>query len=171
MPDQHLSRRRLIAGGAGAGIVGAAAITSSGPASASSHNNGGVQSLFDPIRLYDSRQPDSLLGGDKHRDGDIVSVITGAPDVDFLETVFINVTITQTEGAGFLAVRAAPAQDGVPAPTTSTINWTSPGVTIANAAMSGVGRHQSIDVHCTGEGAATHVIVDLQGYVPFIFEE
>lgn len=171
MPHHYISRRRLIARGAGAGIVGAAAVSSSGPASASEHRNGGVHSLFDPVRLFDSRQPDSLLGGDKLRDGEIVSVIAGAPDVEFLETVFINVTITQTEGAGFLAVRAAPAQDGVPAPTTSNINWTAPDVTLANASVSGVGRHQSIDIHCTGTGAATHVIVDLQAYVPFIFEE
>lgn len=171
MPGQHISRRRLIAGGTGAGIVGATAVTSSGPASASSHGNGGVKSLFDPVRLFDSRQPDSLLGGDKLSDGDIVSIVAAAPDVDMVETVFLNITITDTEGAGFLSVRASVAQDGVPAPTTSNINWTSPGVTLANAAMSGVGQHQSIDVHCTGEGSAAHVIVDLQGYVPFIFEE
>ncbi|CAN5543939.1 hypothetical protein BH23ACT3_BH23ACT3_08500 [soil metagenome] len=130
-----------------------------------------MQSLFDPVRLFDSRQPDSLLGGAKLSDGDIVSIIASAPGVDMTETVFLNLTITETEGAGFLSVRAAVGQDGVAAPTTSNINWTAPGVTLANAALSGVGQEQSIDVHCTGAGAATHLIVDLQGCVPFVFEE
>jgi hypothetical protein len=173
MTRQHISRRRLIAGGAGAGagVLGGAALTTASRASASSHQRGGVQSLFDPVRLFDSRQPDSLLGGAKLSDGDIVSIIAAAPDVDMVETVFINLTITETEGAGFLSVRASVARDDVPDPTTSNINWTSPGVTLANAALSGVGQEQSIDVHCTGVGAATHLIVDLQGYVPFIFDE
>lgn len=165
----HVSRRRLITGAAGAGVVGATAIGSGvispGGVVASSH--GGLQSLFDPVRLFDSRDPDDLLGGDKLADGDIVSIVAAAPDVDWVESVFLNITITDTEGAGFLAVRASVAQADVPDPTTSNINWTDSGVTLANAALSGVGQHQSIDVHCTGEGSATHVIVDLQGYVPF----
>jgi hypothetical protein len=171
MTRQRISRRRLIAGGAGAGVLGAGALTTSGRASASSHHNGGLRALFDPVRLFDSRQPDSLLGGDKLSDGDIVAIIAAAPGVDMVETVFLNLTITETEGAGYLSVRAFDTRDDVPPPTTSNINWTSPGVTLANAALSGVGSEQSIEVHCTGVGAATHLIVDLQGYVPFIFEE
>lgn len=32
-------------------------------------------------------------------------------------------------------------------------------------------QEQSIEVHCIGEGASTRLLVDLQGYVEFIFDD
>ncbi len=165
---QHISRRRLIAGTAG--VAGAAALaTSSRPVAASGHTMGGpLVTLFDPIRLFDSRDPGNFLGGAKLADGDVVAIIANAPGVDQLRSVFVNITVTQTEGAGFLAVRAHDTRDDVPPPTTSNINWLSSGLTLANLALSQIGSENSIEIHCTGAGASTHVIVDLQGYVPFV---
>lgn len=165
-PPSRLSRRHLIAGGAGA--VG---LTALGPAVASAEGASTAGSglplttLFEPIRLFDSRDPSNFFGGNKLSDGDVVAVIASVPGVDFLEAVFVNVTITQTEGAGFLALRANDESDGVTTPTTSNINWTGPDVTLANLALSRVGAESSIAIFCVGTGAATHVIVDLQGYV------
>jgi hypothetical protein len=176
MTRQHISRRRLIAGGAGAGagVLGGAAMATAGRASASGHWAGGVQALFDPVRLFDSRRSDSPRGGVKLSGGDVVSIMAAAPGVDTITTVFLNLTITETEGAGYLSVRRGGEHDGpdVPPPTTSNINWTAPGVTLANTALSGVDAvYQLFEVHCTGVGAATHLIVDLQGYVPFVVDQ
>lgn len=167
---RHISRRRLIAGTAG--VAGAAAISgSTGSAVAGGHTVGGpLVTLYDPIRLFDSRDPGGFLGGAKFVDGDVVAIIAAAPDVEQLRSVFVNITVTQTEGAGFLSVRAHDTRSDVPPPTTSNVNWTSPGVTLANLALSQIGSENSIEIHCTGAGAATHVIVDLQGYVPVTIE-
>ncbi len=163
---RSLSRRHLIAGGAGA--VGAVALAPTvASAEGGGHSGSGMPltTLFEPMRLFDSRDPSNFFGGNKLTDGDIVAVIASVPGVDFLEAVFVNITITQTEGAGYLAVRANDESDGVATPETSNINWTGPDVTLANLALTRVGAESSIALFCVGGGASTHVIVDLQGYV------
>lgn len=169
--SRPLSRRHLIAGGAGA--VGAAglgiAMAPTVGAAGGGPTPGQLVVLPTPVRLFDSRQPGGILGGDKLADGGSVAVIAAVPDADFLAAVFVNVTVTQTEGAGYLAVRAHDTRDGVAPPATSNINWATTDVTLANLALSQVGVESSIEIHCIGPGSATHVIVDLQGYVPSAF--
>ena len=52
-------------------------------------------------------------------------------------------------------------------PETSKVNWPSAGATLANLGLPRVGGENSIEIRCGGAGR-THVIVDSQGYVPFI---
>lgn len=164
-PDRSVSRRRLLTGGA----IGAAGAVAIGPriASAGGSSLPSFVSLLEPVRLLDSRRADDILGGSKLEAGGVASVLTVAPGMEYEpETVFVNLTITQTEGSGYLAVRGSDFRDGVTAPETSNINWSGPGVTIANLAVSRVGAENSIDIFCEGVGARAHVIVDLQAYVP-----
>lgn len=159
-----VTRRRLLAGGA----IGAAGAATIGPRVASATGGlPGFISLLEPARLFDSRRPDDILSGAKLDAGGVVSVLTVAPGVEYEpETVFVNLTVTDTEGFGYLAVRGSDFRDGVTAPETSNINWSGPGITIANLAVSRVGAENSIDIFCEGVGARTHLIVDLQAYVP-----
>jgi hypothetical protein len=161
---RSLSRRRVIVAG------GAAAITAplvARPAAAAAQVVGGpLVTLLSPVRVFDSREASSVLGGAKFAAGDAVAVNVGPFESGFALSVFVNVTITETEGAGFLTVWPGDASDTVDPPTTSNINWTGPGMTLANLALSQVGQENSIEVRCGGAGR-THVIVDFQGYVPF----
>jgi hypothetical protein len=84
----------------------------------------------------------------------------------FLLAAFVNVTITQTEGSGFLVVTGADSSGERPFPEASNINWAQSDQTIANVALTSVGSEFGIEVFCQGNGR-THVIVDVQGYVPF----
>lgn len=161
-----LSRRRLIAAGGVTAIAAPMATRSSAHAAAP---GGVLKTLISPVRVFDSREATSVLGGAKLRAGDVVAIAVSAAyqGDDIAEAVFANITITQTEGAGFLSVRGEDLSGELPAPTTSNINWATSGLTLANLALSTVGGENSIAIHCLGLGR-THVIVDIQGYVPFI---
>ena len=52
---------------------------------------------------------------------------------------FLNVTITATEGAGFLRVSASDSSGERPVPVTSNINWSEAGQTLANLVLTTVG--------------------------------
>lgn len=164
MPRLFSRRRMLAAGGAGALAVPLAAAR---PAAATAGTSGMLKPLSRPVRVFDSRRPDSVLGGSKLRGGDVVAVtVSGAYDADeFATAVFANITITQTEGGGHLSVTAEDLSGEAPPPETSNINWSTSGVTLANLVLAPVGGEHAIEIHCTG--GATHVIVDIQGYVPF----
>ncbi|HUF97667.1 MAG TPA: hypothetical protein VMM60_06015 [Ilumatobacter sp.] len=160
------SRRRLIAAGGAAAIAAPLAMPSTANAAAPGNV---LRTLISPVRVFDSRQSGSVLGGRKFRSGDVVAVAVSAAyqGDDIAEAVFVNITITETEGLGFLSVRGSDGSGELPPPTTSNINWSVDGFTLANLALSTVGLENSIEIHCLGVGQA-HVIVDVQGYVPFI---
>jgi hypothetical protein len=84
----------------------------------------------------------------------------------FALSVFVNCTVTGTEGAGYLVIRGSDLSGEVPLPATSNINWYQSNQTVANMVLSAVGGENAIEVHC--EGGATHLIIDVFGYVPFI---
>ncbi|MCU1394212.1 MAG: hypothetical protein JWM34_2640 [Ilumatobacteraceae bacterium] len=81
------------------------------------------------------------------------SVPAGATAITF------NLTITDTGGAGFLAVTGGDAT----AYTASTINWTAAKQQIANGGVTPVNAARQIKVW-HGGGGATHFIVDVTGY-------
>ncbi len=162
------TRRRMLTtmGGAAAlapvamrgSIVGAA--TAAPPA-------GSLVTLRTPLRMYDSRTDTVLLGGDKITPDDAIIVTIGVPDeTRFLSAAFLNVTVTETEGAGFLTVFGTDPSGSLPVPETSNINWYQAGQTVANLALTDIGPEFGVEIRCGGFGRA-HVIVDLQGYVPF----
>ncbi len=164
MPKLFTRRRVLTAGGGVAlsplvlDVQHAAAAAPSGP----------LITLLTPVRLYDSRSDAVPLGGAKLATGGSVIVTVSVPDEDrFLLAVFVNVTITQTEGAGFLIVTGADSSGERPFPEASNINWAQSGQTIANVALTSVGSEFGVEIFARGDGK-THLIVDVQGYVPFI---
>jgi hypothetical protein len=68
--------------------------------------------------------------------------------------------VTATEGIGHLVLFAA----GSSVPSTSSINWTATGQTVANSAQAGVSGARAVSVNC-GSSRRTHYIVDLVGYL------
>ncbi len=161
------SRRRLIGAGGAAAVLAPVAARSASSAHAAPPS-GALVTLQSPVRVFDTRQPSSVLGGSKLAAGQSVAVtVSPAFDGGFALSVFVNVTITQTEGWGYLVVRGSDLSGMVPLPETSNINWWTSGLTLANLTLSTVGGENAVEVHCEGNGR-THVIVDVQGYVPFV---
>ena len=163
------SRRAMLAAGGSAALTplamraGSAAAMAAQPAPV----GGSLVTLRTPIRAYDSRTDTVLLGGDKIEAEDAIIVTVGIPDEErFLVSAFLNVTVTETEGAGFLRVFATDPSGTIAPPETSNVNWYTDGQTVANFVLSGVGPEFGVEIYCGGAGR-THVIVDVQGYVPF----
>lgn len=160
-----LSRRRVIlTGGLAAATVPLTASRTSFAAAPA-----GLVTLGAPVRVFDSRDPGGVLGGNKLRSGQSVSItVSGAYEGDDLATaVFANITVTATEGWGYLVVRPEDLSGEQPWPSTSNVNWWDDGQTLANLTHSAVGGEHAIEVRCDG-GGSTHVICDVQGYVPFV---
>jgi hypothetical protein len=152
---------------AGGGVALSPLVLDGQPATAA-QPSGPLITLLTPVRLYDSRTDSVPLGGAKLATGGSVIVTVSVPDEDrFVLAAFVNVTITQTEGAGFLVVTGADSSGERPFPEASNINWAQSGQTIANVALTSVGSESGIEIFARGEGR-THLIVDVQGYVPFI---
>ena len=161
---QLFSRRRMLA--AGGGVALSPLVLDAQPAAAA-QPSGPLITLLTPARLYDSRNSTGPLGGAKLATGGSVIVTASVPDENrFLLAAFVNVTITQTEGAGFLVVTGADSSGERPFPQASNINWAQSSQTIANVALTSIGSESGIEVFARGDGR-THLIVDLQGYVPF----
>jgi hypothetical protein len=128
---------------------------------------GSLVTLRTPIRLFDSRTDITLLGGSKIAAEEAIIVTVAVPgETRFLSSAFLNVTVTETEGAGFLRVFGTDSSGTQPQPRTSNVNWSEDGQTLANLALTGVGSEAGVEIFCGGLGR-THVVVDLQGYVPF----
>jgi hypothetical protein len=115
-----------------------------------------------PVRAYDSRLGDGPLAVGQARAFNLVPF--GIPNP--VEAVLINLTVVNTSGRGYLAV--APGLPLVYTPGSySNINWSGPGLVLANNATSTVGsidpEAMEIVVYCEGAGS-TDFIIDLQGY-------
>jgi hypothetical protein len=166
-----VSRRKLI-GAAGAitlaPVVLDAAVAHAAPATI---RTGPVYVLVDPVRVFDSRTAPISSGGGRLSTGSSIGIPFGAAvdavsgGVDSPAAVWINLTITETVGAGFLVVRPSDATGLKPLPPTSNVNWSTNGQTLANLALVTVGDETYVQVYAGGAGS-THVVVDLQGYVP-----
>lgn len=165
---QLFSRRKLIGVGGAAALVPIAANSSIGQAaSLPTVVTGPVFALFDPIRVFDSRSALPAFGGGKIVAGNSIGVSVGGivGSGDPPAAVFVNVTITETEGSGFLVVRASDLSGERPLPATSNINWSQSGQTLANLVFTPVGGENHLEVHAEGNGR-THFILDVQGYIP-----
>jgi hypothetical protein len=155
----------LVAGATLATATAATAATAgtAGTAASAQTPPGGVPGeplivLRTPIRLLDSRV--STPGGPAaklqpgHSFGVTVPSLDGAPVV----AAYLNVTITQTVGAGYLVVAPSDLSGERPLPPTSNINWSTSGVTLANLVLTAVGGENGVEVHAQGSGP-TDVIV------------
>ncbi len=158
-----LSRRKMI------GVGGVVAMSPLALArSAAADSTGPLVVLTTPVRLYDSRTDAVPLGGAKLASGNSVNVTAaGFGASGFLVAAFINLTVTQTEGFGFLRVNGSDLSGERPVPKTSNVNWSAPNQTLANLALTTVGGENGIEVFCGGAGK-THVVVDIMGYIPFV---
>jgi len=123
-----------------------------------------------PVRVYDSRSalptPGKLVVGTPRvvsvKDGrdQTTGAVTAADVVPAGATaVFFNLTISATEGSGYLSVVPgdAAAESG------SSINWTSAGLDIANGLVGKVDASRQFKVFAGG-GGTTHFIIDITGY-------
>lgn len=129
--------------------------------------SGPLITLLTPLRIYDSRTDTVLLGGAKLATGQAITVAVSVPDeTRFLMAAFLNVTITETEGSGFLRVSGTDSSGERPIPVTSNVNWSQNGQTLANLVLTTIGSEAGVDIFAGGAGRA-HVVVDVQGYVPF----
>jgi hypothetical protein len=136
--------------------------------SAAADSTGPLVVLTTPFRLYDSRTDAVPLGGAKLASGNFVIVTAAGFGANgFVVAAMLNVTVTQTEGSGFLRVNGADSSGERPVPKTSNINWFATNQTLANQVLTTVGSENGIDVFCGG-GGRTHVVVDIMGYIPFI---
>ncbi len=166
--NRFLTRRRMLAAGAGAAVTAPAVLAAGAqPAGAVLPNRDGPANVpLLPRRVYDSRQPDSIMGGARLASGESVVVNVGSAEgYSFSLGVFVNCTVTDTIGWGWLTISGSDDSGELPIPQTSNVNWSTNGQTLANLALSAIGDEHSIEVRCGGSGA-THFILDVQGYVP-----
>ncbi len=109
---------------------------------------------LDPARLLDTRR--SSIPGAGVTTSLVVAGRGGVP-AD-ARAVTLNVTSTGSLGGGFATVYPC----GMPRPDTSNLNF-APGQTVANAVTTKVGADGAV---CIYSDAATHLIVDVNGYYP-----
>ena len=161
---RSISRRWLLGAGGAAALLPAAA----GRAEAATPPiSGPVVTLLTPIRVFDSRGLLFPANGTKLEAGEAIAVVVSpAFESGVAMAVFANVTITQTEGSGFLVVTGSDLSGERPEAETSNINWSTSGQTLANLVLTEVGGENALSVRCEGNGR-THFIVDIQGYIPF----
>ena len=129
-----------------------------GPSSAGSFH------AISPARVYDSRSIGELAINQSR----LVSVAnmvdnqgaTLVPNVVPVGAAAIayNLTITGAVGGGFLSIN----EGGNASSSTSAINWTASGATIANASIVKVNGSRQVTVVCGG--GSTHFIIDVVGY-------
>jgi hypothetical protein len=127
---------------------------------------------FVPIpsyRAYDSRLDPDESGKiflEEQRFVDVALDIDGSERIpDEATAVAFNVTVTQTQGAGYVQM----SPPGTAFGDTSTVNWTGPGQTVANGGnvllYEGDVFENNLVFHLTGGGGAgAHVIIDITGY-------
>ncbi|MCU1503817.1 MAG: hypothetical protein JWM12_3171 [Ilumatobacteraceae bacterium] len=170
----RLFSRRLVLGASGAAVIAplTASLTSAPPqVVAAPLVTGPLVILRSPARLFDSRITPPSLGGGKLATGSsvAVTVVTDLPANQIIAAAFLNCTITDTEGSGFLVIRPSDLSGEVPLPPTSNINWSTSGQILANLALTAIGGENAVEVHAAGLGGRTHFVVDLQGYIPLAF--
>lgn len=126
---------------------------------------------IDPTRVYDSRLPDPAQGALASGASRAVSVAfqrdavsgkvvqMGERVPEGATAIAFNITITETAGAGFLAVAPGNAASSP----SSSINWTAAGQTIANGLIVKIHSDRTVKVFAGGAGSA-HFIIDVNGF-------
>jgi len=118
-------------------------------------------SLATPERVYDSRAGGTKLSPNETRDILLIPYVdqssySAASGVIY--AVQVVITVTETNTAGYLTTHAT----GTPVPATSTINWTTPGSSVAMGTVVNVDATGHLAI-TAGPSANTHVIIDLVG--------
>jgi hypothetical protein len=151
-----LTRRRLLTSGGLAALLPALAAR---PAAALPPDPPApLVTLRTPVRAFDSRSTGGRNQKLVHDDFVVVHLPVG---VD-ITSAFVNVTITDTTGTGFLTIAESPIFGG-DVPEYSTVNWSTAGQTLANLTLVTVDFENLIAVNCFGNGS-THFLIDVLGY-------
>lgn len=148
--------------GAGLGILGGAAALgamTAGPAEAAA-SNASFYSLG-PQRVVDSRTGQGTTAGKITKGQTRTISLTNTFVSGFQLTAILNLTVTGTEGNGFLTAW----ESGLTRPGSSNINWWGKNQTYGNMAIVGLRSSDvTFQLYCNGTGAATHFLVDILGY-------
>lgn len=166
----HSISRRAVIGAGGALAISPLAIAGRARAASATVRTGPLVVLTQPVRVFDSRTAPPASGGGRLPTGSSIGVPFGAA-VDAVSSgdspaaVWINITVTDTAGAGYIVVRPSDPTGLEPLPATSNVNWTANAQTLACLALVAIGDETYVEVHAGGSGS-THVLIDLQGYVP-----
>jgi hypothetical protein len=148
-----LSRRSFVA--AAGSAVGATGLIAAGTPHAALAATTGTIVLVAPQRILDSRVQEPT----KYGSGAVDSI--AVPGIDPYHGVIVNLTVTDTEGSGFVTLGKAP----VFPPATSNINWSGPGITLANLAIVNTGTNAGGIVIQMAGGGAAHLIIDLVAFI------
>lgn len=120
--------------------------------------------LDDPVRVYDSRdgrEPTTSQKG-ATSDGEIRVVdVSAIVDTAGARAAMINLTVTETDAAGYLSVFNGDTDDAE-APDTSSINWFQTGTTMANGLTVRLGADGTVKVRSKN---STHFIIDVTGFI------
>jgi hypothetical protein len=127
--------------------------------------------LIPPTRIYDTRATHSYipLPTSPH----VGKVSTGQQigfSVDpvvprYINGVILNVTVTETEGGGYVVVWIPTGGDpSGPPPSVSNINWSGPNQTLANLVFARLFEEADVLINVGGVGR-THIVVDVVGYL------
>jgi hypothetical protein len=100
---------------------------------------------------------DTRITGGKLTNNEERVVALGVPG--FAKAAVINLTVTETELAGFVAVFAA----NVAWPGNSSINWSTTGQNLANGVITAIDSNGHVKIR--GGVNPTHVVIDVQGYL------
>lgn len=134
-------------------------------------NAAGAFHAIDPIRAFDSRIASYTGSGVLAPNASkVVSVKDGhdsagtVTDVDAVpvgaSAVAFNVTVTGTTGPNFLAV----SPGGAAGFTTSSLNWTGPGQSVANGSIVKLDSSRQVKIFGGDQSGSTQVILDITGY-------
>jgi hypothetical protein len=154
-----LSRRSLFT--ALTGVIGSAVIAETvvaRPAAATPGDGASVKLAVPPLRISDTRvdTPGVKLAG-----GHSLSVFVPGLIGNGVVGALLNVTVTNTEGGGFVRVDA---DNSTATNSTSNINWWGPGLTLANLVAVPAEGTRGITVTAGGTGK-TDVLIDLVGFL------
>ena len=123
--------------------------------------SGSTFTPVDPVRAYDSRTALGPLVGGRYRNVNLATN-TGGVLPDGVTAVAYNLTVTDSQGAGFLTVTPG---DITTYPTSSTINWWGPGQMLANGIDVKVDAGKSVNVFAgPNANARTQFVIDIVGY-------
>jgi hypothetical protein len=108
--------------------------------------------LAEITRVLDTRTTGGKLAPNEER-----TISLGVPGV--ASAAVFNLTVTETEGAGYVAVFPA----GIQWPGNSTINWSAANQNLANGVISAIDGTGKVIIR--GGTNKTHVVIDVQGYL------
>ena len=119
---------------------------------------GALHLLPTSVRAYDSRSLGTLVGLLQPGVPVTVNCSFGSAVVPTDATAVIcNLTVTGTEAAGYITAWGPGSRPG-----TSAINWSAPGLTLANGST--LACDVGATLHFVAGGGGTHLIVDITGY-------